>query len=666
MCRAWGREPPSGVAMRCAPGCPTAATSSTGPRTTRRSSGTSRSRSSTASHPHAAAVLDAARRAAGVEDPGSCASWTWAPRPAPPGSSRSPWPTAESLATLLAAGAAAGRGGPPDRRRGRERPGEGPPARPAPPAPDPARRAAHPGRHGQGQRHRDRGEHGRLRGAGRRRRHPGRHRRPGRPRLRRPHQPLAAGRGGPRRRARPPGRRRRRRTLRDRGRRPRRPRRPVPAHPQRRRRPADPRRLRHADRAVALRARSGAPATRPTLAARHRRPLAAGSADPAPGRRGPCRWSRAPPRSPPPRRAPRRSPPAPRPPPTAPRRTRGRVEPTTLLAREDGLRATRPTDRPQRTTTAAGAAGGASAHRRRVRQHRRAARHGAGACRRGQGRHPSPGPPPTRPPSAPPRPGRTTSSASACRALARQGTPLTLPEALWVKDEPIEPPVPLLPASTAVAPTHDQSRLVLTVVALFVIVALGIGACNVRNLGNGISLSADGAPPPDGHRERTGRHGHPDAQRHARRPSRDGRRRADRDRQGLRVRPPGRRRGAQHRRRPRLRRRQGHLLDLRGLRHPDLRRPEEGRGRAARPGPADPGHQGRPRAGQQAPGRHRLRRPGRHPRRRPRDRLQERCHRHGDADRADGPAQDRLRHRLVHQPGSPTAAATARASTRSR
>ena len=32
------------------------------------------------------------------------------------------------------------------------------------------------------------------------------------------------------------------------------------------------------------------------------------------------------------------------------------------------------------------------------------------------------------------------------RALARQGTPLVLPEALWVRDEPIEPPVPLLPA----------------------------------------------------------------------------------------------------------------------------------------------------------------------------------------------------------------------------
>ena len=82
------------------------------------------------------------------------------------------------------------------------------------------------------------------------------------------------------------------------------------------------------------------------------------------------------------------------------------------------------------------------------------------------------------------------------RDLARQGTPLTLPEALWVKDEPVEPPVPLLPASTALAPTRDQSKFVLTVVAIFVVVALGIGACNVRNLGNGISLSADGAPGP--------------------------------------------------------------------------------------------------------------------------------------------------------------------------
>jgi eukaryotic-like serine/threonine-protein kinase len=82
------------------------------------------------------------------------------------------------------------------------------------------------------------------------------------------------------------------------------------------------------------------------------------------------------------------------------------------------------------------------------------------------------------------------------RDLARQGTPLTLPEALWVRDEPVEPPAPLLPASTALAPTRDQSKFVLTVVAIFVVVALGIGACNVRNLGDGISLSADGAPGP--------------------------------------------------------------------------------------------------------------------------------------------------------------------------
>ena len=46
--------------------------------------------------------------------------------------------------------------------------------------------------------------------------------------------------------------------------------------------------------------------------------------------------------------------------------------------------------------------------------------------------------------------------------------------------------------------------------------------------------------------------------------------------------------------------------------------------------------------------------------------VQERCHRHGDADRPQGPAQDRLRHRLVHQPGARRRPRSAPASTRSR
>ena len=177
----------------------------------------------------------------------------------------------------------------------------------------------------------------------------------------------------------------------------------------------------------------------------------------------------------------------------------GRVEPTTLIAREELASGS-----PAGTTTAAGTATAADdaggrddRSRSRAPAHRRRAPAGGSAAAAARARVG------TFARAAADKATERAASARSnhqqrdrARALARQGTPLTLPEALWVKDEPIEPPAPLLPASTAVAPTHDQSRLVLTVVALFVIVALGIGACNVRNLGNGISLSADGAPPP--------------------------------------------------------------------------------------------------------------------------------------------------------------------------
>jgi hypothetical protein len=160
----------------------------------------------------------------------------------------------------------------------------------------------------------------------------------------------------------------------------------------------------------------------------------------------------------------------------------GRVEPTLLLAQND-----MPTGQAGGTTATAGAAGvggataigtdaGPSAGRGRVGSFARAAADKA-ADRATSAR-------------------QNHQERDRVRAVARQGTPLTLPEALWVKDEPIEPPAPLLPASTAVAPTRDQSKLVLTIVAIFVIVALGIGACNVRNLGDGIALSTDSAPRP--------------------------------------------------------------------------------------------------------------------------------------------------------------------------
>jgi hypothetical protein len=196
----------------------------------------------------------------------------------------------------------------------------------------------------------------------------------------------------------------------------------------------------------------------------------------------------------------------------------GRVEPTTLIAREDmapgsaigtttagGTTAGAGTPTAAGTTTAAGTAGAAAATGRTGPRESDTSHtpQPAAAPVGGSGAASGRGKVGTFARAAADKATERASSARSnhqqrdrARALARQGTPLTLPEALWVRDEPIEPPAPLLPASTAVAPTHDQSRLVLTVVALFVIVALGIGACNVRNLGNGISLSADGAPPP--------------------------------------------------------------------------------------------------------------------------------------------------------------------------
>ena len=170
------------------------------------------------------------------------------------------------------------------------------------------------------------------------------------------------------------------------------------------------------------------------------------------------------------------------------------------------------------------------------------------------------------------------------RELARQGTPLTLPEALWVKDEPVEPPAPLLPASTALAPTRDQSKFVLTVVGIFVVVALGIGACNVRNLGNGISLSAADAPRPTVTATAPAVTVTPTP---TATPSPSATASSDPiaidkatgfDPEGDNAERNGEAAAG-------LRRQEGHLLELRGLRQRQPRRPQEGRRRAARPRP---------------------------------------------------------------------------------
>jgi eukaryotic-like serine/threonine-protein kinase len=65
---------------------------------------------------------------------------------------------------------------------------------------------------------------------------------------------------------------------------------------------------------------------------------------------------------------------------------------------------------------------------------------------------------------------------------------MTLREALSTHSEDPEPPLPLLPASTAQAPSRDQSKLVVTIVATFVALSLLVAYCGTRTLGQGITL----------------------------------------------------------------------------------------------------------------------------------------------------------------------------------
>src|ERR1019366_7637905 len=56
-----------------------------------------------------------------------------------------------------------------------------------------------------------------------------------------------------------------------------------------------------------------------------------------------------------------------------------------------------------------------------------------------------------------------------------------------VDDE--EPPLPMLPASTAQPPSRGQSKIVVLVVATVVAVSLFVGYCGLRGLNSGASLS---------------------------------------------------------------------------------------------------------------------------------------------------------------------------------
>ena len=90
-----------------------------------------------------------------------------------------------------------------------------------------------------------------------------------------------------------------------------------------------------------------------------------------------------------------------------------------------------------------------------------------------------------------------TDKAAAARAARTDtdlaGKRMTLPEALSAHFDEIEPPLPMLPASTAQAPSRDQSKIVVIIVAAFVTLSLLIGYRGVSGMGDGVSPL--GSPP---------------------------------------------------------------------------------------------------------------------------------------------------------------------------
>ena len=68
------------------------------------------------------------------------------------------------------------------------------------------------------------------------------------------------------------------------------------------------------------------------------------------------------------------------------------------------------------------------------------------------------------------------------------GERMTLPEALSAHLDEVGPPLPMLPASTAQPPSRNQSKVVVMIMATFVALSLLLGYCNIRSLGDGISL----------------------------------------------------------------------------------------------------------------------------------------------------------------------------------
>ena len=248
---------------------------------------------------------------------------------------------------------------------------------------------------------------------------------------------------------------------------------------------------------------------------------------------------------------------------------------------------------------------------------------GLGPRHRRARRRPGGGAPPT---GSALRPGRGRQGGRApgrpgCRGAEAEQRRISLDQALRRgRTRPLEPPLPMLPPETADPPSRDQSKLVLAIMAAFLVAGARLGFWGASRIGSGSNLDLGGAAP----RHTVTVTGAADH----RRPDRHARTEPDRRRDGGEAfailsatgfDPEGdnaERNGEAARV---FDGKTEHLLELRGLRQRQPRRPQEGRRRAARPRPGPQGPRGRARPARRLR-RDRLRRRGPQPRRRDRDR----------------------------------------------
>jgi hypothetical protein len=72
---------------------------------------------------------------------------------------------------------------------------------------------------------------------------------------------------------------------------------------------------------------------------------------------------------------------------------------------------------------------------------------------------------------------------------------ISLNQALLEGHETLDPPLPMLPQETAEAPSRDQSKLVLAIIALFLVVVTVLGFWGASRIGSGTKLDLGGSTP---------------------------------------------------------------------------------------------------------------------------------------------------------------------------